>query len=682
MNLPGFASAKALWISWSQRWLRPSPAVAEPASPPLKPGLSRLLTTVLAAGLALGIYGRWLAYDKVPVTPAQDLAKHVAMALNFAAAVDDGQLLPRLQINHPQVPDIPIFQYYGFMTGMSAYPFLKCGLNGIQAVAASVVFLRAVSLLVLYAAARRLGLSQPAAWLAMVLFALEPYSISNLYGRVAISEYHAHSLLPALLWGYALLQTGRYKTGFMVIVLTCVLLALAHNIFFLYGSAFFVLLITASFLSVRIRVHAAFALLTAVLIATFQWLPAFLSTSDLNINFFLKNPHYNGYLTDGSGLIGNYQPLGQHGGEIRYFFTYSWWTLIGLFGVLFFLPVRGARLSLGLVGTLFLVISLGWFDVWSLLPRFTHALQFPYRLIPFASMVGCLGTAAMLDRLSRPAVLGLFGIVATISILPVLNAPAFPRFIGLSDQALMRDFASSDYVAADQGQANPASRIIASDLWLRDDNIIHGDGHTPIVVTLRVRSIFADRTISLSLENTNGPARQLSDVVAIAPGAGLQTITLVTNRVVRTAHIAPSEFLIPALLDHNIAGDRRRLSVYVDSMVVNDRPIVGFVKAELLTRSGLKRTFSSQFTGSHSSLTDLKDYVGLPTAYSRFLEARQDGAGLPVSSAADGSVLVQTISHAPIETAYRLPPVAVALSLLGLTAFLGGAFLIKDAARV
>ncbi|MBI3885501.1 MAG: hypothetical protein HY302_07205 [Opitutae bacterium] len=657
-------------------WLR-MPAAAgtadRAADRPLSPRVSLFLTILFAAAFATCIYGRWLGYDNVPVTPAQDLAKHVAMALNFAAAVADGQPWPRLQLNHPQVPDIPLFQYYGFMTGFAAFPFLKLGLSGIQAVVTSLIFLRFAGLLALYAAGRRLGLSQPAAWLAIALFALEPYLLSTLYGRVAVPEFHAQSELPFILWGYALLATGRGRTGFVVVTAVFVCLAFTHNIFFLYGAAFFILLVASSALPLRFRFFGALALGAAVMISAPQWLPALLSSSELNIDFFLKNPHYNGYLTDGSGLFGFYRPLGEHGDDVRYYFTYSWWTLPGLAALVLVSARRRQCYPISLVALLALLLSLGWFDIWSLLPRFTWALQFPYRLIPFVALAGALGSAALLDRFFRPPTLLLFGVIASFTVWPILSMPPFDRQLTISDKDLEREYASSDYVAVGQYGTNQASRIVASDLWLKDDNLLYGDKQGRITVLLRCRSIFPDHPVVLTLVSTDGKAQEVSNSVVVPPGAELRTFTLATNRVVRTARIRPSEYLVPAVVDRNPFGDRRRLFAYVESLIVNDRPIVGIAKARLVARSGLKRQFQTQPAGSIPAGTaHTPAPVGLPTAYTPLLRAWQNGRDLPVSAAADGTSIVRAVPGVPIETEYQLPLPAWILFFLGVALFAVG----------
>jgi len=647
-----------------------------------------LLSTVLS----LAVYGRWLFYRAVPSTPAQDLAKHVAMALNFKAAVADGQWIPRLQIHHPLVPDAPVFQYYGFMTGLSAFVFLLLGLSGMRSVAASLVLLRSLGLTALYGSSRLLGLPRPAALLAMFLFVFEPYSISVLYGRVAVSEFHAHSFLPFLLLAYAFTQAGYFKYGFLTTTLTFFLIAITHSIFFLYGSLFFSLVVLLSSLSFRARLYLFFGFIAGVAAAGYQWLPAFLSAKDLSFNFFFYSPFkWNSY-TDWRGLLGMYKPMAEHGDGARYFFTYSWWTLPGLIGLKCYLPAIRSRFVLSLTGFVFLLLSLGRIDVWSHLPQFTYALQFPYRLIPFVSLVCCVGAAALLNRYLKPAGLFLFAIIVVFSTLKVLSAPAFDKFLtDVPDHTLQVDFAEWDYLAFDRavGNAAPgiladddrssgnlATNVVAGDFWLREDNEILGNGRRNIDVNLQGRSIFTDHAIFLSLVSTGMNPRRVSRLVALPPG-GVHGVELATNAPVGSARIVASETLVPAEFDHNPSGDRRHLSVHIESLTINGVPIVGITKAELLSHHGLSRSFRARVArtvGNPASEPTNRIPVALPTAYSRFLRGFQNGVAIPITSAADASAVAWTDPRLDglIRTEYRVPLLAELVSLIGFAGIIAG----------
>ena len=185
------------------------------------------------AGLAVGLFllalvscGYWLCLSGIPQTPAQDLAKHVALVLNFADAIRDGQLVPRLQLPPAEYPDLPVFQYYGFMDGALAAPWILLGMSGLHAIALSLVLLRWAGLAALFRSARLLGTDRPVAFLTASLYALGPYAISNVFGRSAVPEAHAHSLLPFITLGWITICGQKKSIGVPILALAIFNLAL------------------------------------------------------------------------------------------------------------------------------------------------------------------------------------------------------------------------------------------------------------------------------------------------------------------------------------------------------------------------------------------------------------------------------------------------------------------------
>jgi hypothetical protein len=95
-------------------------------------------------------------YDARPVPESlgNDLAAHVAMAENFRTAFEDGQWIPRLLTRPASLPDIPLFQFYGFMTGLLTLPFLMAGVKALMSIALAVALIRFLGCLANYGTGR------------------------------------------------------------------------------------------------------------------------------------------------------------------------------------------------------------------------------------------------------------------------------------------------------------------------------------------------------------------------------------------------------------------------------------------------------------------------------------------------------------------------------------------------
>jgi hypothetical protein len=94
----------------------------------------------------------------IPITPANDLARHLAMVENFYTALKAKQIFPRLQELTTYIHDVPVFQYYGFMTGLAAVPGILLGFSSLKALMLGILFFCIVGATVLYKCARYLGL--------------------------------------------------------------------------------------------------------------------------------------------------------------------------------------------------------------------------------------------------------------------------------------------------------------------------------------------------------------------------------------------------------------------------------------------------------------------------------------------------------------------------------------------
>ena len=432
---------------------------------------------VVAFLVCLWVNGRWLWLHEVPRSPAEDLAKHLAMAINFRAAVAEGQFLPRIQPGGEILSDMPLFQYYGFFEGLAAWPFLRLGLSGLHAIIVAIVLLRWLAFATVYLTGRILRAGPAASALAGFAYILSPYLINNQLSRVAISEVHAHSLLPICLLGWALIQRGQRPLGSIVIAFGMTALALAHNIFFLYAAVLLAVLGLCSLSDWRATLATALGGLSGVLVAGAQWYPALLSQPDFVLNLTKRTePFQFAGLVSWSGLWGWPKPLRAplpNGGSISYFFTFPWWTLPIAAGLLWSaLHASGRRMmafSLLAAGTVFLLLTTPPVDFWAVLPTPFAALQFTYRLIAFIAVLGATGIAVAFPGLSWSAFLALLPLMIFSQWRVIHTDSLHLGNIGLSEQQIASSFASGDFACMSPPKA-PPSELCYSNGTLQEKN--------------------------------------------------------------------------------------------------------------------------------------------------------------------------------------------------------------------
>jgi uncharacterized membrane protein len=240
--------------------------------------------------ISLATVSKMLGVDGIPRSPdGGDLARHVAYVQNFFEALSDGQWIPRLQLLPYMYPDIPAFQFYGFLMGLLAAPFLAIGCSPFSSLVLGLAIVRWAGSMSLYAACREMRSSRVVAAIAATTLLVSPYVLSSIYGRVAFPEAGAHMVLCILFYGLIRLRSRNDAISVIAIVTSVVSLALAHPIFLLYGGA------AAAFFAVvsmpfRQSLPALGFLLGALLLAAFQWLPGMMMRSNFAANFTAESP--------------------------------------------------------------------------------------------------------------------------------------------------------------------------------------------------------------------------------------------------------------------------------------------------------------------------------------------------------------------------------------------------------
>ncbi len=505
----------------------------------------------VAAGLAVlavAATAQFLMLGALPATPANDLAMHTAMVGGFFEALASGQWLPRL-LNAPgHVPDIPVFQYYGFVTGLIGQPGLACGLSAFPALMVGVAGFRLFGLAVVYVTGRLLGGDRPVAFLAAAVYGLTPYLLSNLYGRVDVAETLAHCELPLLALGMVLAMTGRVAGGTAVLAGAVFCLALTHPIFLLYGAVAMGLLALAAG-SRRVWAAAVAGGAIGLLLSAFQWYPAVLSDDLLSGHFLKYSPFHAATLTSASGLYGLPLTMADRGwssSEAPFVFHTPGWLTLPMLAALALAAARhrgtmAVRLILVPLAV-FLFLAYSPIDVFQFLPRQTWALQMPYRLLAFVALFTALALPLVWPRLPVGWAAVLLAVTVAQSA-PVLSRSTYvtpldvPAATYASTDYLIREHSTltgpDGWLAyyARQIYPQPPSRddrvgaVLTDDFadaggWLRWDNrwTVRRAGDRPSRLVMTGELAASGASVRLWLASADRPEWPLSEVRPIAFG--------------------------------------------------------------------------------------------------------------------------------------------------------------------
>ncbi len=642
-------------------------------------GVVILLTLVAVVSCA-----QLLFQSGLPHTPNEDLARHVALALNFRDAVDQGQYIPRLQPNPGNLPDLPVYQYYGFLSSAVSQVGLWLHFPAVNAVILGVALCRAVGLMALFFSLKRIGASAIGSIIACCAYIFFPYLQTNLDGRVAIPEAYAHGLLPFLFMGYvyAIIEKG-WLLPVLLIALSIVFLALSHSIFLLWGFVTgLVLAIVSLWMSNKYRYRRFAVLIVGLMlglaISSFQWYPAFISSGDLNINYSGSTPYGAAHLTSLSGFLGFPKKFCSDASD--YYFTGAIWVLpvIGL-SILLFCKISNSYnnflrtvvvASLAIL-VLFLTLSISPFDVWAYLPRTTFATQFPYRLLAFVGLFSAVLLGLVLDKMITSSGLKIARggfIVASCGM--SLIAPgniSGPRLLQQSDSEIVSAFSSFDYVISEKGSPT------AGDGWLIKDNLIHlpkSERGYHVTVRGHLAGVVGAGDLSLWFVNPNDSNSVVSDVFIVNGNlfehtfgiqGGYQTVRLVSSKYARPSDIDPK------------SRDTRLLSVKIDGLHLSDASVKLIIPSEIRREviGGYTRKFSLANDFALDSHMTHRLILTLPLAYSRFVQLTQHGRKLDASANAQGLTMVQVSNITdPIYSVFRLPLIVTIVCGASLVLFL------------
>lgn len=617
--------------------------------------------------LSLASCFQLLNKNHLPHSPNEDLSRHVAHAINFKNALFSGQLIPRLQVidqyKSNVVNDIPVFQYYGFLTSLCAQPFLFAKILPLTSVVLGIVFLRFVGCTAIYLACKNLGFSVYPSLIAPIAWLTVPYISTNLYERVAFPEASAQCVIPLIPLAFSLLEDRKPYKAFTITTISIFFLALSHPVFLLWGCvAYFILTILfITRMSPKLILIEAVGVINGLALSSFQWLPAFLSSKELTIKFFAGSPFSASYLSSNSGFYGFPVPLllEHPGGHVsNYYFTISAWIAPSLICAVYLRTKSCKHINLvycfSLITLIFTILVFAKIDIWQYLPKLFWATQFPYRLISFIAVFAVFPLAYVLEKTSKnikPYIYLLFFVSCLTnypSYISSLNeSGAIPAIEGIE-----QIYASQDYLITKAG-------IAYGDGWLKEDNLLSiPEGKRNLYINLCSR-------LPSNEDNTVYIKDAVTDIVfqefVISSNLQIQHIIIPDN--INKIKISSDKTFIPSQV--SASNDQRKLGTFVGE--------VGFsrVEAKFITKDMVLRKVTgpySRFFSPNANLEENKVYLAtLPLAYSPFYLIQYGNQILSPTSTSDGNTQVEFVAAGNniINASYKMPNMVWGLVIIG-----------------
>lgn len=377
--------------------------------------------------------------DRIVVSPADDAAVHISGVIEARNALAEGQFPIRVAPNHDGGYGgtaignvrVPLFQFYGnfpytaggllYAAGFDPYTAWKLVQFGSLAVGGFYVYLAA------WRATRR----PRVAALAGLAFMTTPYMWCDLHARFAFTELVSFCLLPAVYY-YADRAFASPRKRYIVLGgVAWALLALSHNIAYLYGSAFFGLYFVSRLRPWRMRsirrlARVGFAYVLGLLLVLWYLVPQLKVLDVLNIHYAsgFGKPVGAELLTSIDILLAPWMKVPAVSNTPNLGLQAGWVMLAAALLAIasLFIPgsrsrVRTARLVVFFLIALFMTWSP--VDFWQYLPKMLAYVQSTYRILMFVGLFGALlvayaltATIARRRDLSWPVAIVLVGLIA------------------------------------------------------------------------------------------------------------------------------------------------------------------------------------------------------------------------------------------------------------------------------
>lgn len=371
-------------------------------------------------------------------SPSNDFSNHAHYMHSFAESFKSGQVIPRTVASPDEFSDatvktenIPTFQYYGFFEGLVALPFQLLKIQDTIAAVLSSILIRFLGLIFLFKTCQLMGASSRTAFLASFSLLISPYTLTVFYGRGALAEVFAQSLLILIPYGYALAYRDRVYEAIFVIAMAFFLLPLCHNIFFLYGLVFLGVLTLASY-QWKIVLSSGVGACLGIFLSAWQWFPAHQTISDIVIfgglnSWKLGTSGVGIHTASLNGALGvplPWQPAG-FSQPLPLYHTIGWWTLpftifLLIKGIFQPKEIKAARPFL-ICSIVFILLTFWPFNgviFQYVLPGVFAIVQDTSRLLGFVSILGALTLAMAIPKLKVNVFRGIL-ILMLISQIPV-----------------------------------------------------------------------------------------------------------------------------------------------------------------------------------------------------------------------------------------------------------------------
>lgn len=377
---------------------------------------ARSIFVQLALALAVSAWavfswipGRSTPWSRTMASAADDALTHAEYGAGAADALAEGQWpireLPR--VNGPVGRDA-IFQFYAVAPYVVAGALGLTGLDPWRALVIAVCLSFAVGYLGAWVLCRELGVGSTSATLGAVVFSWSPYHLTDWFGRAAWPELFALGVLPWVFWSSWRLAL-RLDAGRLAIAgIVWFVLILSHNIFHIW---------TIPFIGVLCAWEGWIARRPGIV--PWRVVPGYLLGLGMGM-FFFAGPLVLGSSLQVSGtadpfFAAVFSPLRilfapfwaqvpEAASAPNLGLQIGWPILLGAAG--FIVSRRREALHSGFLALFALSIFLAWspVDIWRFLGPF-KIIQFPYRLLTYASVFGGVLVAAAFDRMRwRPLI--------------------------------------------------------------------------------------------------------------------------------------------------------------------------------------------------------------------------------------------------------------------------------------
>jgi hypothetical protein len=344
-----------------------------------------------------------LAHHDLPDSPANDCANHVSGIIEARNALLEGQFPIRVAPHACEGMRYPVFQYYGnFPYTAGALLYLVPSVSPYTAFKAVILIGLLVGSFFTFRCSWRISRSWAPSLLAGAVFCLAPYLLTDIHARFAYPEVVSFCLLPPLFYSCLRAFQTRRPSAVLGCALAWGLLALSHNVTYLYASALFATYFV-SFLGWRRKaldrlVRLGVAHLLGFLLAAWYLLPQALTLSSLVISQLKDSVAQARALTPLSILLAPtmVRPFPSPPPYNMFGLQVGWPILAAVLLSAYYAwsPRRRRSVAGRWVRRLVLVFGVSFLVAWSpvnfwpLVPKPFHYVQFPYRLLMFTTLWG------------------------------------------------------------------------------------------------------------------------------------------------------------------------------------------------------------------------------------------------------------------------------------------------------